>query len=81
MLPRMPYLMEYVTNGSIGRSIIYSASFGDALIKAKNAQRGLQCNSAVLCHTPESDPIFGKGSILASYTPADGWRISEVWPR
>lgn len=72
--------MEYVTERSVGRSVIYSASFGEALRKAQDALWGVECNSAVLCHTPGSDPVFGERSVLASYTPADGWRIREDRP-
>lgn len=76
----MPYLVEYVTDRSIGRSVICSASFDDALEKAKEALKGLQCNSAALLHTLEANPVFGEGDVLARYTPAEGWSIREVWP-
>ena len=81
MLPCMPYFVECVTDQTAGRSLIQCASFSDALTRAKDALRGLQCTSAVLRHAHGSSPAFGEGPVLAAYTPAEGWRIHEAGPQ
>ncbi|HET7138665.1 MAG TPA: hypothetical protein VFI36_00770 [Arthrobacter sp.] len=73
----MPYVLEYVADQAAGRSLIWCAHFDDALNRAKDALRGLQCTSAVLQHAPASTAAFGEGSVLATYTPDDGWRVYE----
>jgi hypothetical protein len=81
MLPRMPYFLEYVADQATGRSLIQCVSFRDALTKAKNVLRGLQCTSAVLRQAPASNAAYGEGSIRAAYTPEDGWRVYEAGPQ
>lgn len=77
----MAYFLEYVSDQTSGRSRIDCGSFGDALTRAKDALRGLRCTSAVLRHAHASSVAFGEGSVLAVYTPIDGWRVHETGPQ
>lgn len=51
--------------------------FSGVLGKAKDALNGLDCRSALLRYLPALIPVFGKGAVNASYTPASGWVRTE----
>ena len=76
----MPYFLEYVTDQTTGRFLIERTSFADALTTAADALRGLRCTSAVVRHAPVASTAFGEGSVLAAYTPVDGWSVHETGP-
>ncbi|WP_320538088.1 hypothetical protein [Pseudarthrobacter sp. IC2-21] len=71
----MPYFIEYVAVRAVGRSRIHGVSPSDALTTVKLALRGLPCTSVILRETLSSNPAFGEGSVLATYSPAEGWKI------
>lgn len=80
MLSTMPYFLEYVTDVGAGRLAVEGTDFTNVLAKAKEALRGLDCSSAALLFSSGPNPVFGKGSILAAYTQADGWSTQQTWP-
>ncbi|WP_320538081.1 hypothetical protein [Pseudarthrobacter sp. IC2-21] len=71
----MPYFVEYVAVQAIGRSRIQGVSPSDALTIVQGALRGVPCTSVILRYAAGSNPGFGEGSILATYTPTQGWMI------
>lgn len=55
----MPYFLEYITGVSAGCFTVEGLDFSNALAKAKDALRGLDCLSAALLFSPDPEPIFG----------------------
>lgn len=75
----MAYFLEYVTLHSVGRSAIACGTFHDALIKAKQSLKGLECLKAVLRYTPVVGSAFGEGMAMAAFTASGGWKIHNHW--
>lgn len=77
MLSAMAYFLEYTTGIGVGRFVVEGSDFSNALAKAKEELRGLDCIKAALryCPVPVPESAFGSGSILAVYTQANGWVI------
>jgi len=70
----MPYVIEYRTASSAGQFQVEGVDVCHAVAKAAEALRGLHCISAMLVCSRDPIPIADTGSILATYTPARGWR-------
>ena len=77
MLSYMPYFLEYITGVSAGCFAVEGLDFANALAKAKDALRGVDCLSAVLLFSPDPKPIFGKGSVIATFRQDEGWDIQD----
>ncbi|MDJ0457035.1 hypothetical protein PUN71_007480 [Arthrobacter sp. NQ7] len=71
----MPFFLEYATDEGAGRFVVEAVDFSDALVKSKASVRGLGCINAALRLTPDPNPAFGEGSILALYRRGQGWKI------
>ena len=74
----MPYVIEYRTALSAGQFKVDGVDVLHAVASAVEAHRGLHCISAKLLCTRDPIPISGTGSVLATYTPAHGWRVHKV---
>lgn len=73
----MSLFFEYVTSRSAGWSRMDSVTIPDAVAEATRALRGLACISATLRHAPAANHAFGDGTVLAEYTPLEGWSVHE----
>ena len=80
MLSNMPYFLEYITGVSGGCFAVEGLDFTNALAKAKDALRGVDCLSAALLFSPDSKPILGKGSVIATFRQGEGWDIQDERP-
>ena len=78
ILPFMPYVVEYANGVGAGRFPVDGVDFHDALVKAQEAVRGLDCRSAALLYSPDPLQVFGHGAVLAAYTPAAGWMTDRA---
>jgi len=74
----MTYVLEYVSRIGAGRFIVEGLDFSSVLAKANAALQGLDCTRATLMYSPATISVFDKGSVLASYTQANGWTAHEM---
>lgn len=74
----MPYVIDYRTASSAGQFRVEGVDVCHALAKAAEALKGLHCISAMLLCSRDPIPTADTGSILATYTPARGWRRHRV---
>jgi len=75
----MPNFLEYRTGVSAGCFAAKGTDFSDALAKATDALRGLDCLHATLLYSSEQN-LFGTGEVLAAFTRARGWSTGEGQP-
>ncbi|WP_285247713.1 MULTISPECIES: hypothetical protein [unclassified Pseudarthrobacter] len=75
----MAYIVNYRTGTSTGWFRVEGLHLSDALAKAKNALRGLNCAYAVLLFSIYPAQSGGEVSVVATYTQAEGWSVQETW--
>ena len=71
----MPYVIDYRTASSAGQFRVEGVDACHAVARAVEALRGLHCICATLLDSHDPIPTAGLGIILATYTPARGWRM------
>lgn len=76
-VPVMSLFLEYATSRSVGWSRMEGVTITDAVAEATGALRGLACISATLRHAPAEHHTFGQGTLIAAYTPLEGWTRHE----
>lgn len=77
IVPHTSLFLEYVTGRTAGWSRIESGTITNAVAEATRTLRGLECVSAALRRAPAANYAFGAGTLLAAYTPLEGWRVHE----
>ncbi len=71
----MPFFLEYSTDKGGGCFTVEGPYSSDAMTRAIEALCGMDCTSATLRQNFDPQPIFGQGPIIATYTPAAGWKV------
>ena len=74
----MPYIIKYRTGTSAGSFMVEGIHLNDALTKAKDALRGLNCAYAVLLFSLYPAEAVDEVSVVATYTQVEGWRVQEA---
>lgn len=80
MLSSMPFLLEYGTDHGAGWFAVAGTNSRDAMAKAVEALRGLECSHAVLRQTTYPHAVVGLGPVVAAFTRGEGWTVQGVWP-
>ncbi|KRE81426.1 hypothetical protein ASG86_12925 [Arthrobacter sp. Soil764] len=76
----MAYIVKYRTGASTGWFRVEGMHLSDAVAKAKDALRGLNCAYAVLLFSICPTQPGGDVSVVATYTQVEGWSVQEARP-
>lgn len=70
----MPFYLEYTVNQNADiRSALDGNSREEALPRAADAVRRLDCGGALLRFSDVASVSFGNGQLVATYTRTEGW--------